>query len=77
MVNLPDRSVFNYTEFNPRSEDAVSPNSAILCYFQLGEYSFAKSAICTILVKLLNEPFFDQLRNKEQLGYVVQCNFLS
>merc|ERR1719329_205487 len=26
---------------------------------------------------LLNEPCFDQLRNKEQLGYVVQCGFSS
>jgi len=26
-------------------------------------------------MSLLNEPFFNQLRNKEQLGYIVQAMF--
>jgi len=56
---------------NPRTEDAVNPNSALLCYFQAGPYSYELSALCTILFSLLNEPLFEQLRNQEQLGYVV------
>jgi len=30
-----------------------------------------------VLMSLLNEPMFDQLRNKEQLGYIVQSSFSS
>ena len=43
----------------------------------MGEYSFENNALCTILFTLLNEPCFEQLRNKEQLGYVVQSGFSS
>jgi len=71
MVMIEDRMVLNYEELNPRTEDAVNPNSAIMSYFQYSEYTYEKSAIVTILFTLLNEPCFEQLRNKEQLGYVV------
>ena len=77
MVKIPDKLVLNYEEFNPRTEDAVNPNSAIMSYFQFSEYTYENSAIVTILFTLLNEPCFEQLRNKEQLGYVVQCSFNS
>lgn len=77
MVSIENDQVYNFTELNPRTEDAVNPNSAILCYFQFGSYTYERSAICTILFSLLNEPCFEQLRNSEQLGYVVQCGFSS
>jgi hypothetical protein len=59
MVKIPDRAVLNYEEFNPRTEDAVNPNSAIMSYFQYSEYTYEKSAIVTILFTLLNEPCFE------------------
>lgn len=59
MIKLQDKSVVNYVEMNPRTDDAVNPNSAILCYFQLGEYSYENSAICTILFDLMQEPCFE------------------
>lgn len=40
MIKLKDKSVINFVEMNPRTEDAVNPNSAILSYFQLGEFSY-------------------------------------
>merc|ERR1712203_682421 len=58
MVKLPDKTAFSYTEMNPRTEDSVNPNSAIMSYFQLGEYTYEKSAIVTVLFSLLNEPCF-------------------
>ena len=33
MIKIQDKKVFNLMELNPRTEDAVNPNSAILCYF--------------------------------------------
>jgi hypothetical protein len=59
MSKIPDHTCLNYSEFNPRTEDAVNPSSAILSYFQLGEYTYDRSALCTVLMILLNEPCFD------------------
>ena len=75
VAKLPQKSVFNYVEMNPRQEDSINPNSAILSYFQLGEFTYENYAIMQCLMSLLNEPFFNQLRNKEQLGYIVQAMF--
>jgi secreted Zn-dependent insulinase-like peptidase len=77
MSKIPSKSVFNYAEMNPRTEDAVNPNSAVLSYFQLGEFTYEQSAVLQVLITLLNEPLFDQLRSKESLGYVVQSQFSS
>ena len=33
MIDLPQNIALNYVEMNPRTEDAVNPNSAIMCYF--------------------------------------------
>jgi len=33
MIKLPDKTVNDYMEMNPRTEDSVNPNSAIMCYF--------------------------------------------
>ena len=33
MSKIPSQSVFNYAEMNPRTVDAVNPNSAIMSYF--------------------------------------------
>jgi len=74
-VKLPQKSVLNYAEMNLRQEDSVNPNSAILSYFQLGEFTYENYAIMSCLVSLLNEPFFSQLRSKEQLGYIVAARF--
>ncbi|KAI8809513.1 Metalloenzyme, LuxS/M16 peptidase-like protein [Cladochytrium replicatum] len=47
-------------------------NSAIEYYLQLGEYTDQDVRIKAGLVaQILNEPCFDQLRTKEQLGYLV------
>lgn len=76
MSRIPT-SVINYLEKNPRTEDAVNPNSAIMSYFQLGEFTYQNSAIMQVMITLLNGPLFDTLRNQEQLGYVVESFFNS
>ena len=76
MSKIPN-SVINYAEMNPITKDVVNPNSAIMSYFQLGEFTYQNSAILQVLITLLNGPLFDTLRNQEQLGYVVQSMFNS
>lgn len=76
MAKIP-KSVINYGEMDPRTDDAINPNSAIMSYFQLGEFSYENSSIIQVLMTLINGPLFDTLRNKEQLGYVVLSQFSS
>ena len=44
-AKLPQKSIFNYVDMNPKSEDSINPNSAILSYFQLGELTYENYAI--------------------------------
>ena len=42
-------------------------------YYQLGPYCDADVCRLDLLEALLEEPFFDSLRTKQQLGYSVSC----
>lgn len=53
-------------------EDQANDNSCILTYFEVGQDNDMRvSLIINIIMQYLNEPFFDDLRTKQQLGYVV------
>ncbi|PIA59677.1 hypothetical protein AQUCO_00400519v1 [Aquilegia coerulea] len=53
-------------------------NSVVELYFQIevdtGLESTKLRALTDLFEEIVHEPFFDQLRTKEQLGYVVQCS---
>jgi nardilysin len=73
-----DRSVrLSMPTVNPNER-----NSAIEIYFQgTGRASlfpwFHELSVVRILANLLDEPTFDRLRTKEQLGYTVRCDHRS
>ncbi|KAJ1880341.1 metalloprotease [Coemansia sp. RSA 486] len=49
--------------------------NAVICQFQCNiGFDPAQNCIRFLLAKILYEPFFDQLRTKEQLGYLVGVN---
>eukprot|EP01028_Stygiella_incarcerata_P014040 TRINITY_DN891_c0_g1_i1.p1 TRINITY_DN891_c0_g1~~TRINITY_DN891_c0_g1_i1.p1 ORF type:complete len:1036 (+),score=270.16 TRINITY_DN891_c0_g1_i1:119-3226(+) len=50
-------------------------NSSLLVYLQIGEREFDRDSKILLLTSILQEPFFDQLRTKEQVGYVVFCGW--
>lgn len=53
-------------------EDKGNENSCNLTYYEIGESDNGKFAIAnSIVAQFLNEPFFDALRTKQQIGYVV------
>lgn len=56
---------------------APSPNHATLLYHRLCDFNYADSAILTVLITLIQEKAFAQLRTKEQLGYVVSLSLVS
>lgn len=53
------------------SEDDDNKNSAIICYFQYGESSNRiESLLFSVIYQILDEPSYDYLRTKLQLGYL-------
>ena len=72
LVQLPAHSVHDYELLN---SDPANPNSAVLSIFQMPRLrTYPDEAVLSVLFHLLREPFFNQLRTKEQLGYIVSCN---
>ncbi|XP_044259256.1 nardilysin-like [Tribolium madens] len=49
-------------------------NSVITNYYQCGPFSVNDSVIIEVLMLIIQEPLFDTLRTKEQLGYDVSCS---
>jgi insulysin len=47
------------------------PANVVILYLDAGDFSFQNQAALNILAKSLEEPFFSELRTKQQTGYVV------
>jgi len=48
-------------------------NCSTVNYYQCGRASVTKCCMSELLVQLLDEPAFNALRTREQLGYDVTC----
>jgi secreted Zn-dependent insulinase-like peptidase len=61
------------------SRNGEDPNSAMEYVFQIGPTSVGplatQAALFRLALHLLAEPFFDSLRTKQQLGYIVNAGF--
>lgn len=68
LIKLPTNYVAEYEELN---EDPENPNSAIFTLFQHNLKTQEDQAANSIVFQLLKEPFFNQLRTQQQLGYIV------
>ncbi|XP_047116668.1 nardilysin-like isoform X1 [Schistocerca piceifrons] len=51
-------------------------NSIVTNYYQLGPIDLKSSCLLEIIVMLMQEPLFNILRTKKQLGYDVSCSYL-
>ncbi|XP_054271707.1 nardilysin [Macrosteles quadrilineatus] len=49
-------------------------NSIVTNYYQSGPGSIQESCVIEMLLMLMEEPIFDALRTKQQLGYDVSCS---
>jgi insulysin len=56
---------------------AGDPNSATLNLYQLGENSVELHAVAELFAHIVRQPLYDQLRTKEQLGYLVWSNLVN
>lgn len=50
------------------------PNSVVHNYYEVGPATLRMMTTATILARVMEEPLFDMLRTKQQLGYSVYCN---
>jgi len=69
VANIQER--YNYY-FTLKSKDINNKNSAIVSYFEFGNLSMADNLKLYIIDSILSEPFFDELRTKQTLGYIVK-----
>jgi len=53
--------------------DPKEPNTAVEVYFQCGKDSVHERVVIDLLVGIMDDPLYDQLRTKEQFGYSVSC----
>lgn len=51
--------------------DTNNTNSAVVSQYQIGPESIQVECLTNLLENYLEEPFFDELRTKQQLGYIV------
>ena len=72
IVNIKKRSISYMIK---TLNDEENQNSAIISYFQLGKLSIEEMSIAKVLENYLSERFFDQLRTKQQLGYLVSMQY--
>jgi len=56
------------------SKDPTEKNSAIVVYWQTQQDSIKERVVLDIIEYLMEEPIYDTLRTKEQLGYSVSCS---
>ncbi|XP_063610244.1 insulin-degrading enzyme-like isoform X2 [Penaeus indicus] len=56
-----------------KAENAVHRDSAIETFFQCGMQGTHPNMLLELLCQIFAEPAFDELRTKEQLGYIVWC----
>lgn len=47
--------------------------TATKCYYEIGAVDIRLLCLMNLMVKVIEEPLFDNLRTKEQLGYSVWC----
>ena len=49
--------------------DSTEPNTAVEVYFQCGKDSIHECVVMDLLIGIMDDPLYDQLRTKEQFGY--------
>lgn len=56
------------------SKDLESGNTAVEVYFQVGKDNIMDRVVIDMLIHLMEEPLYSQLRTQEQYGYRVSCD---
>ena len=72
ILKLKDKRIIYSSKSSNRKEN----DSAVVLLYQIGKLKHKLYLITEVLQSIINEPFFDQLRTNEQLGYIVSTNII-
>ncbi len=56
------------------AKDPTDPNTAVEVYFQVGKDNTRDRVMVDLLMEMMYEPLYDQIRTKDQFGYDVSCD---
>ena len=56
------------------TKDPTESNAAVEVYFQVGKDNVSDRVMVDLLMEIMNEPLYDQIRTKDQFGYHVACD---
>lgn len=56
------------------AKDPMDPNRAVEIYFQVGKDNTFDRVMADLLMEMMYEPLYDQVRTKDQFGYQVSCD---
>lgn len=68
----PNKILNNETIIHPNKKET---NKAILIVYNIGEYTIKCHALIKLLNSIMADNFFDNLRTKNQVGYLVKQNY--
>jgi insulysin len=69
IAQIPEMTNYYYVL---RAADKNNQNSAIVSFFQAGKLEDYEKCLMFLIESLLREKFFDELRTKQTLGYIVK-----
>jgi nardilysin len=70
VLQLPQSS----TTLRCPAKDPTDPNTAVEVYFQVGKDRTIDRVMADLLMEMMYEPLYDQIRTKDQFGYQVSCD---
>ena len=74
LIDIPANTTWIYQHnLQPDESGAKDNNSAVIAFFQYEVETLEKKLLTMILLNFLRNPFFDDLRTKQQLGYIVSA----
>jgi len=76
---FPTFSVFrpqpgSHTVVRRKGRNETDANNSLEMYFQIGPDNLHDRVLVDLIDELMEEPIYDKLRTKEQLGYSVHCS---
>lgn len=72
MIRIP--SVDKPVSLIAPSKDPGEPNTAVEVYVQVNKDNLHERVLIDLLVHIIDEPIYDQIRTKDQFGYDVHCD---
>ncbi|OQS07380.1 nardilysin [Thraustotheca clavata] len=73
LIHVLPKQIERSITIRDESANGDEVNTVAELYFQIGNHSVTTLAIADLIEQTMQEPLFDTLRTKQQLGYEVSC----